>query len=81
MGVLKKTSIKPARLSLIGLSLTVLLGFGLGLQIFDEVSLFAIALLAILLAQTDAAPGKAVISNESVPDEVRQALYSGFNRA
>ena len=81
MGVLKKTSRIPARLLLIGLPLTILLGFSLGLQIFDGVSLFSIALLATMLAPTDAALGKAVISNESVPDEVRQALYSGFNRA
>ena len=81
MGVLKKTSMLPARLLLIGLPLTILLGFGLGVLIFDGVSLFLIALLAIMLAPTDAALGKAVITNESVPDEVRQALNveSGLN--
>ncbi len=81
MGVLKKTSILPVRLLLIGLPLTILLGFGLGVLIFDDVSLFAIALLATMLAPTDAALGKAVITNESVPDEVRQALNveSGLN--
>ncbi|GMR06793.1 MAG: cation:proton antiporter [Gammaproteobacteria bacterium] len=81
MGVLKKTSILPARLLLIGLPLTLLLGFGLGVLIFDGVSLLAIALLATMLAPTDAALGEAVISNESVPDEIRQALNveSGLN--
>ena len=81
MGVLKKTSMLPARLLLIGLPLTILLGFGLGVWIFDDTSLFAIALLATMLAPTDAALGKAVITNESVPDEVRQALNveSGLN--
>lgn len=81
IGILRKTSILPARLLLIGLPLTILLGFGLGVLIFDNVSLFAIALLAVMLAPTDAALGKAVITNESVPDEVRQALNveSGLN--
>jgi len=80
-GVLRKTSMLPARLLLIGLPLTILLGFGIGSLIFDGVSLFAIALLATMLAPTDAALGKAVVTNESVPDEVRQALNveSGLN--
>ena len=81
MGILKKTSMLPVRLLLIGLPLTLLLGFGLGVLIFDGISLFAIALLATMLAPTDAALGKAVISNESVPGEIRQALNveSGLN--
>ena len=39
------------------------------------------ALLATLLAPTDAALGKAVVTNEAVPDEVRQGLNveSGLN--
>ena len=59
----------------------MLLGFGLGVLVIEGVSLFAIALLAVMLAPTDAALGKAVITNESVPDEVRQALNveSGLN--
>jgi sodium/hydrogen antiporter len=81
IGVLKKTSMLPTRLLLIGLPLTILLGFGLGMLIFDGVSLIAIALLATMLAPTDAALGKAVITNESVPSDVRQALNveSGLN--
>lgn len=81
MKVLRKTSGLPARLLMIGLPLTILLGFGLGTLVFDGVSLFAIALLATMLAPTDAALGNAVVSNESVPDEVRQALNveSGLN--
>jgi len=81
IGVLKKTSILPARLLLIGLPLTILLGYGFGVLIFDDISLFAIALLATMLAPTDAALGKAVVTNESVPDKIRQALNveSGLN--
>jgi len=81
IGVLKKTSRLPARLLLIGLPLTILLGFFIGVVIFDSLSLFAIAVLATMLAPTDAALGKAVVTNEAVPDEVRQGLNveSGLN--
>ena len=81
MSVLKKTAGLPARLLLIGLPLTILLGFGVGVLLIDGLSLFAIALLATMLAPTDAALGKAVVTNESVPDEIRQGLNveSGLN--
>ena len=81
MGVLKKTEGLPVRLLLIGLPLTILLGFGAGVLLFDDLSMFAVALLAIMLAPTDAALGKAVVSNKSVPDDVRQGLNveSGLN--
>jgi NhaP-type Na+/H+ or K+/H+ antiporter len=81
MGVLKKTAGLPARLLLIGLPLTILLGFGVGVLLIDGLSLFAIALLATMLAPTDAALGKAVVTNEAVPDEIRQGLNveSGLN--
>jgi NhaP-type Na+/H+ or K+/H+ antiporter len=81
MGVLKKTTGLPARLLLIGLPLTIALGFGVAVLLVDSLSLFAIALLATMLAPTDAALGKAVVTNEAVPDEVRQGLNveSGLN--
>jgi NhaP-type Na+/H+ or K+/H+ antiporter len=81
MGVLKRIARLPARLLLIGLPLTILLGFGVGVLLVDKLSLFAIALLATMLAPTDAALGKAVITNESVPNEIRQGLNveSGLN--
>lgn len=81
MGVLKRIARLPARLLLIGLPLTILLGFGVGVLLVDKLSLFAIALLATMLAPTDAALGKAVVTNESVPIEIRQGLNveSGLN--
>ncbi len=81
MSVLKKTAGLPARLLLIGLPLTIVLGFGVGVLLVDSLSLFTIALLATMLAPTDAALGKAVVTNESVPDEIRQGLNveSGLN--
>lgn len=79
--VLKRTTGLPVRLLLIGLPLTVLLGFGVGVLIFDNLSIFAIAVLATMLAPTDAALGKAVVTNQAVPDAVRQGLNveSGLN--
>jgi NhaP-type Na+/H+ or K+/H+ antiporter len=81
IGVLKRTARLPARLLLIGLPLTILLGFGIGVLLQDNLSLFGVALLAIMLAPTDAALGKAVVTNESVPNEFRQGLNveSGLN--
>jgi len=81
VSVLKKTSALPARLLLIGLPLTVLLGFGVAALLLDSLSLFGMAVLATMLAPTDAALGKAVVTNEAVPDQVRQGLNveSGLN--
>ena len=81
MGVLKKNRGIPIRLLLIGLPLTILLGFGIGVLLVETLSLLALALLATMLAPTDAALGKAVVTNESVPDEIRQGLNveSGLN--
>jgi len=81
LGELRKVEQLPIRLLLIGLPLTIALGFGAGYLIFDGMSIFAIALLATMLAPTDAALGKAVVSNENVPVGVRQALNaeSGLN--
>jgi NhaP-type Na+/H+ or K+/H+ antiporter len=69
------------RLLLIGLPLTIALGFGIGLLLVETLSVFGLALLATMLAPTDAALGKAVVSNESVPDDIRQGLNveSGLN--
>jgi len=81
IGILKKHFQIPQRLLLIGLPLTILLGFGFGFVLFDELSLFEIAILATLLAPTDAALGKAVVSDKSVPANIRQSLNveSGLN--
>jgi NhaP-type Na+/H+ or K+/H+ antiporter len=81
MGVLRKAKALPIRLLLIGLPLTILLGFGIGVLLVEKLSLFEVALLATMLAPTDAALGKAVVTNEAVPDPVRQGLNveSGLN--
>jgi NhaP-type Na+/H+ or K+/H+ antiporter len=79
--VLRKFHAIPMRLLLVGLPLTILLGFGAGVVLFPDLGLFEVALLATMLAPTDAALGKAVVTNESVPDSVRESLNieSGLN--
>jgi len=81
LSILKKNFHIPQRLLLIGLPLTILLGFGVGLLIFDDLSLFEVAIMATLLAPTDAALGKAVVSNKLVPANIREGLNveSGLN--
>ena len=81
LAVLRKGLQLPMRLLLIGLPLTILLGFGAGVLLFPEIGLLEIAILATMLAPTDAALGKAVVSNENVPAKVRQGLNveSGLN--
>jgi NhaP-type Na+/H+ or K+/H+ antiporter len=79
--VLKKSLAIPQRLLLIGLPLTILLGFGAGYLVFDGLTLIEIAIIATMLAPTDAALGKAVVTNEAVPSNVRESLNveSGLN--
>ncbi len=81
LGVLKKSFQIPTRLLLIALPLTILLGVGAGVLVFEDLTIFEIAVLATLLAPTDAALGKAVVTNEAVPDNIRQGLNveSGLN--
>ena len=70
-----------ARLLLIGLPLTMLLGTGLCLVMFGSAGIMAILLMAFILSPTDAALGQAVIKSEAVPQEIREAISveSGLN--
>jgi len=81
LGILKRSIRIPERLLLIGLPLTILLGFAAGVLIFDELTLLEVAVLATLLAPTDAALGKAVVADKRVPANIRQGLNveSGLN--
>ncbi|HHQ4515638.1 cation:proton antiporter [Aeromonas veronii] len=71
----------PIRLLLIGLPLTLLCGALFGHWIFPDLPLLEIAILSTILAPTDAALGKAVVSNPAVPAPVREGLNqeSGLN--
>lgn len=71
----------PARLLVIGMPLTICLGVLAGAALLDEIEFWEAAIIAAVLAPTDAALGQAVISNDRVPRRVRQALNveSGLN--
>ena len=79
--VLRQFITLPVRLLLIGLPLTILLGFGLGILMFDGLTLLELAILATMLAPTDAALGEAVVTNQTVPRRIRESLNveSGLN--
>ena len=70
----------PARLLGIGLPIMIGLGTALAALLFDVPGAVA-ALIAAILAPTDAALGEAVVTNEAVPTRVRQTLIveSGLN--
>jgi sodium/hydrogen antiporter len=57
------------------------LGFPIGLFVFPQLDLFEVALLATLLAPTNAALGASVVTNTAVPAMTREALNleSGLN--
>ena len=81
LDTLKKDFRIPVRMLLIGLPLTILLGMGAGVIIFGSLTFFEVAVLSAMLAPTDAALGKAVVSNKSVPARFREGLNveSGLN--
>ena len=79
--VLRSTVTLPERLLLIGLPLTILLGFAVGWLIFPDLGFLELGLLATMLAPTDAALGKPVVVNPAVPANIRESLNveSGLN--
>jgi len=81
LSVLKSQIQIPTRMLLLGLPGAILLGFGVAVLLFENFSVFEAAILATMLAATDAALGKAVITNERVPARLREGLNveSGLN--
>ncbi|ANH40407.1 K(+)/H(+) antiporter NhaP2 [Nocardioides dokdonensis FR1436] len=71
----------PARLLGVGLPLTILAGTAVGALLLPGLGLVEAALLAAVLAPTDAALGQAVVSDPRLPVRIRQALNveSGLN--
>lgn len=81
LGLLYRQHSLPVRLLGIGLPLTIVLGtLGASLMLTD-LGLWEAALLAAILAPTDAALGQAVVNSPNVPVRIRQALNveSGLN--
>ena len=77
----RQSAFLPTRLLLIGLPLTMIVGTAVAMGLFPGLGFWGAAIVAIVLAPTDAALGQAVVSNGDVPDLVRQGLgiESGLN--
>jgi NhaP-type Na+/H+ or K+/H+ antiporter len=71
----------PARMLGLGLPGAIALGFIIAAWLFDNLTVYEAAILATMLAATDAALGKAVVSNPTVPSRLREGLNceSGLN--
>lgn len=71
----------PARLLIIGLPITILVATYTAQLIFPDEPTIYMLLLALLLTPTDAALGKAVVSDPKVPKEIRSTINveSGLN--
>jgi sodium/hydrogen antiporter len=77
----RREAFLPGRLLGIGLPLTIIAGTVAAMLVFPGLPFWPAAVLAVVLAPTDAALGQAVVSNEDVPAMVRQGLgiESGLN--
>lgn len=81
-GQLRQDYRLPLRLLGIGLPITIALGTGLALLLFSSsLNFWEAAVLATILAPTDAALGQAVVNSPRVPVFIRQAINveSGLN--
>lgn len=78
---LRRQLLLPARLLGIGLPLTIALGTFAAAALFGGLTIVEAALLAAILAPTDAALGQAVVSDKRLPVRIRQGLNveSGLN--
>ena len=81
LSALRRRHVWPVRMLVIGLPLMILLGVGAGMLLFPGIPLAALALMAAILAPTDAALGQAVVSDPCVAARPRRALTveSGLN--
>jgi NhaP-type Na+/H+ or K+/H+ antiporter len=81
LGELRRDAKLALRLLAIGLPLTIALGWLLGIPLFPTLGLWEVAVLATILAPTDAALGQSVVANPRAPAIVRQglAIESGLN--
>lgn len=79
--LLQRDHVLPTRLLSIGLLLTMLFGTLIAYVMFGELGFWGAAVLAIILAPTDASLGQPVVTNPSVPVRIRQTLNieSGLN--
>jgi len=78
---LKKQKAIPLRLLLVALPLIILTGTVVARGVFPHIGWYQAALIAAILAPTDAALGASVLADKTVPAKVRQGLNveSGLN--
>jgi NhaP-type Na+/H+ or K+/H+ antiporter len=78
---LRRESFVPLRLLGIGLPLTIAAGIAVGVPLFGGAGIWEIAVVATVLAPTDASLGLAVVSDPRVPLLIRHSLNveSGLN--
>jgi sodium/hydrogen antiporter len=71
----------PARLLGLGLPMTIALGTATAMVVLPDLGIWTAAVLATILAPTDAALGQPVVSDERLPSTLRQGLNveSGLN--
>lgn len=81
LSILRTNIIIPRRMLLIGMPLVIALGVVFGWFLFPDISIYELCILATMLAATDAALGKGVITNKDVPSRIREGLNaeSGLN--
>jgi NhaP-type Na+/H+ or K+/H+ antiporter len=81
LAILKRQFRIPSRMLLFGLPGVIFLGTITAALLFDSLSLYEAAILGTVLAATDAALGKAVVTNKAVPTQIREGLNieSGLN--
>jgi sodium/hydrogen antiporter len=73
-GRLRHEAALPTRLLGVGLPLTIVAGTLAGLALFPQLDLWTAAVLATMLAPTDAALGLPVVTNPRLPSRIRQGL-------
>jgi NhaP-type Na+/H+ or K+/H+ antiporter len=64
----------PIRLLSIGMLLTIVLGLGAALLVFDGFSTWDAGILAAILAPTDAGLGAVIVNSPQVPERLRETL-------
>ncbi len=81
LGKLKQEWKLPARLLFIGMPITIVVALFVAKGFFPGESTLYLLLLALLLAPTDAALGKAVVSDKRIPEKIRTTINveSGLN--
>ena len=78
---LKKQWEMPARLLIIGLPITIVFTTFTAKLFFPDEAMIYLLLLALVLAPTDAALGKAVVTDKKIPENIRSSISveSGLN--